>query len=590
MTLATLGVSALVAVPAAAAPKAAIPSDNLIANPSFKLSVAGWEGASAEIVRIRDVRAPHGRQAARVQAFPGAAVHAIEDADATVSGQVAGTTYAAAAWVKGVGSSIGKPVSLVVRELDAGATVVDTTTATSTLRRRFTRISAEHVARESGGSIEVALDRSVDVGRRERFVVDAITLEALPGEETPPITDPTPPSTPPVGGPNPPPKPIPPTGPAPITASQIAIVSDHERQLLEETGTEYRYIIVRDNMHDRLADLRAAHPESELILYKNVAFTQVEPGTGCPWGPFQGGGLSYCAADPNEDWFLHEKGTGQRLASAGYSAQRAMNVGNAAYRDAWLDAVIARLSDADNDGSGVRYDGIWLDDTNMFPSHGMDGRIAELTDAAYRAEMVEFIDQIANSFDAAGFTTIANLAANPWEPAERAASLEVAADVDVVNREGWVRWGDGALFAEDGQAPIWGYEVSFAEDIQRAGADLHALTYGDVADTNAQLYGRATFLMAWDGQAGSAFNYRTLGPGATTWTDSWTADVGRPISARYPVGIGWRRDFTDGTVVINARASGSQTFALGDSYKASDGSCVTSITLTSRQAAVLPAC
>lgn len=372
------------------------------------------------------------------------------------------------------------------------------------------------------------------------------------------------------------------------TTSQIAIVSSEEDPLFTEQGARYRYILIRDNLHGRIAELRQVHPESQLILYKNVSFTEDEPGSGCPWAPFQGGGVSYCKAEQHESWFLHDRNTGARLESD-YEDLYAMNIANPAYQQAWLADVIARLRDAGNDGSGQHYDGVWLDDTNTYPGHNLDGRIAELTDAQYGQAMVGFIDAVSPQLRAAGFETIANVGMNPWETQQRADTLQMAHDVAAINREGLVRWGEGMTWTTDGAAPHWKYEVELAEDIQAAGASFHAITYGQGSDVETQRYARATFLLAWNGDDGSAFNYRTLDSGPTYLPD-WTADVGVPTSARYGVGRGWRRDFAGGTVVINPAASGSQSFNLGGSFRRPDGSCTSSVTLAATRALVLASC
>jgi hypothetical protein len=266
-----------------------------------------------------------------------------------------------------------------------------------------------------------------------------------------------------------------------------------------------------------------------------------------------------------------------------------MNIANAGYRQQWVDSVLARLGDADDDGSGVKYDGVFMDDTNLYPGHGMDGRIAEMSDDQYREAMVDFVDYAAGRIRGAGFLTMANVGMDPWTPAQRAATLQIARDVDAVNREGLIRWGEnGSTWTTDGATPFWRDEVELAEDIQRAGAEFHGITYGSIADVQAQRYARATFLIAWNGDDGSALSYRTSG--GTSWSSEWTTDVGVPTSGRYQVGQGWRRDFAGGTVVINAGASGNQTFDLGGSFRTPEGDCVGSITLGATRALVMPSC
>jgi hypothetical protein len=549
--------------------KASIPANNYVKNPSFKKSTKGWFGFQSKVRRVRVRHAPDGRSVAVVHSGRRADTYTIDDSRKSVKGSIAGRTYTGTAWVRGWGRSVGKPVSLVVREWGKKGGYVDSGSTRVRLTRKWRPVDVRYRAEKDDGLIDIYIARPEgSVVKNDRFGVDAITLT---GKQTSGTKPPGPAN--PAGG---------------LTTSQIAIVNDHEPSLLAQDGSQYSYLLVRDSMHGELAQLRAAHPEAKLILYKDVAFTvQDEPG--CPYYPFQGAGVSYCQADSHEDWFLHGS-AGNRLSSSSYTQQRAMNVANPAYRQAWVDSVLARLSDADNDGSGVRYDGVFMDDTNMYPGHGMDGRIAELSDDDYRNAMVDFVDSAAGQIRAAGFETVANVGMDPWTPAQRAATLKVAADVDAVNREGLIRWGEGgSTWTEnDGETPFWEDEVKLAEDIQKAGASFQAITYGSLNDVGAQRYARATFLLAWNGDPGSAQSYRT--PAGESWSPDWTSDVGVPTSGRYEVGQGWRRDFAAGTVVINPRATGSQKFSLGGSFREPNGKCVGSVTLGATQALVMPAC
>ena len=56
-------------------------------------------------------------------------------------------------------------------------------------------------------------------------------------------------------------------------------------------------------------------------------------------------------------------------------------------------------------------------------------------------------------------------------------------------------------------------------------------------------------------------------------------DIGQPSAAKFQVGVGWRRNYSGGTVVVNPNTATSQTFALGATYLTSSGSSVTSVTL-----------
>jgi hypothetical protein len=118
---------------------------------------------------------------------------------------------------------------------------------------------------------------------------------------------------------------------------------------------------------------------------------------------------------------------------------------------------------------------------------------------------------------------------------------------------------------------------------QNAGADFFGLMYGTISNHAYMRYGKASFLLGWDG-SGGAFIYH---PQSDPWHAEWTMDIGQPAGARYRVGVGWRRDYSGGTVILNPDVSQSQTFALGGTYTRPDGTSVTSVTLSATSALVL---
>lgn len=563
--VAALAVSLL--APSASLGGKKIPAANVVTNPTFNKGATGWAAMNATVAAIRAKDAPDGTKVGRVSQRVATEGYTIDDRT-SASPTVPGASYGGRAWVRATSSSAGKRAELVVRETTADGAFVGESVRGIKLKPRFKKVQVKRQAETEGGSIDVYV-RIAGGNKRSTFLVDAISLTA--------------PQTGGANGSNGG------GGAGPVTTSQIAILSSQEDPLFTDDGSKYRYIVVRDSMSSRLEELRAVHPEAEILLYKDVSFTAAD---GCQWAPFQGTGLDYCAADRNESWFLHRKSNPtQRISSEAYSNYRAMNIGNPGYQQAWARTVLDRLTDAYGDGSGAKYDGVWMDDTNLFPGHGMDGQIAELTDAQYRSATLSFVNTVAPQLEAAGFKAVPNLAMESWDPAQRAAAISIAGKVSSINREGFVRWGEsGELFTTDGGAPIWKDEVTLAEQTQAAGADLHAVTYGSAGDTRTQRYARATFLMAWDGSDGGAINYRTS---ETTkpWTPSWTTDIGTPTSARRSVGQGFVRNFSGGIVAINPAASGTQQFSLGGSYRNPDGgACVSTIELASARAAVMPAC
>jgi Hypothetical glycosyl hydrolase family 15 len=334
---------------------------------------------------------------------------------------------------------------------------------------------------------------------------------------------------------------------------------------------------MRDFQHDNVGEFQSANPETDALVYKNAAFTVHDPS--CKDAPFQGSGLNWCQADSHEDWFLHDEQTGERLISSGYSYHYAMDVADPGFRQAWTDSVLERLRD-------TGYAGVFIDDATLYPVHWSPGDVAEMSDAQYRDAMRDFISYVGQRLRQEGFIVMPNVSLQTDDGAQRAAMLEIARNVDVVNREYYVRWGSGsALFTGND----WKLHLSLLEEILATGAGYNGIAFGTAADIQGQRYARATFLMGWDGEDGSSMMFR---PDESTdaYLPDWTTDVGVPLGPRSAVGAGWKREFSGGIVVINPSASGSQSFSLGGSYRLPSGSCVSSVSLAATRALVLPAC
>src|SRR5262249_23082709 len=75
--------------------------------------------------------------------------------------------------------------------------------------------------------------------------------------------------------------------------------------------------------------------------------------------------------------------------------------------------------------------------------------------------------------------------------------------------------------------------------------------------SDAMMYGEAAFRLKWDGSGGG---YRMQQTGnIDPWNAAWTQNIGTPTGAMYAVGKGWRRDYTNGTVIVNPNAPSAGT-------------------------------
>jgi hypothetical protein len=381
--------------------------------------------------------------------------------------------------------------------------------------------------------------------------------------------------------------------------AMLALDPANEDQLLAETGSPYDYVIVRDvrpETRQALAAFQQANPETEVLLYTNAGFMfhdESDPAA-CEYWPFNGDGADFCdASERHDDWFLHDA-SGNRLRSSGYPSSWAANIGNPGYQENWVNSVLARLEGDLPAGSGVRVDGVYLDDLNLNPGHGLDGRIAEYDDPAYRQAAIAFGSSVASRMREAGFATMANAGIDVHDEADRAGVLELAEAGVIIHREQFVRYVDTPVFTTPAadRGNDWLTELELFERVQAAGDGYVALVYGRGDEAEVARYARATFLLGWDGESPSALTFRTEDGSDPLATPEWQTQIGLPVDERSQVGDrqAWRRHYSDGIVIVNADPYASQVFELGADYLSPEGDCVAEVELAAAAGAVMPRC
>jgi hypothetical protein len=341
-----------------------------------------------------------------------------------------------------------------------------------------------------------------------------------------------------------------------------------------EGAGQYRFIVLQESMARILPEVRASNPQARILAYQKVGGMRADGGD----NPSTGVQL-HEADGLHEAWFLHDS-EGERLVYCDYPEVWAANIGEAGYQQRWLDNVRERLV---RDG----FDGVMMDDVNTFPGHclGSQGTpIAEYdSDEAYGDAVVAFMEAVGPELIDAGLLVAPNIAMNPWDEVMRGQALAIAPNTTQVAREYWMRWDDSANFTGDN----WASTLSFYEEVEALGSGFLALTYGpgQEGELEGQRYGRASFLLAWDGVADSAWGY--LDEQVDPWTEEWAIDPGLPLESRREDGVGWRRAYTGGTVLVNADETAAWTFTLDQPHLDGDGNEVSELTLQPGRALVL---
>jgi hypothetical protein len=281
---------------------------------------------------------------------------------------------------------------------------------------------------------------------------------------------------------------------------------------------------------------------------------------------------------PRDHWIL-KSASGESLRPPRYSHHHLANVGSRSYQRTWLRRVSRAAATGGFDG--VMIDGItgrvsdWTMGSGVYPT-------AYPSDTAWERAMRRFVRLVGPALKRRGLY----LLANTFKGGSNDGSTDVAWWKTVAP------YFDGLMSEFWEQSPInlrlfdtnrccwtghWNGWLKLGAAAQQSGADFFPLQYGSSTDTKTMSYGKASFLLVWDGSGGGyIFEPRNQ---ADPWNPAWTTPVGKPSGPRRRVGVGWRRKYTRGTVLVNPDPTTSQTFSLGRTYLDSNGARVTSVML-----------
>jgi hypothetical protein len=336
--------------------------------------------------------------------------------------------------------------------------------------------------------------------------------------------------------------------------------------------SRYRYVGLNAWQHDRIASLKAANPELEALVYKDMASTRGDSCAG-----LDAAGVDYCWANDNRpEWFTVDA-AGARIEWAGYPGTWQMDVGNPAYQQQWAANVVDELR-----ANG--WDGVVVDNANVDQSGYLAGRtMAEYpSQRSYEDATRSFVANVCPAVIRAGFLCLPNIQAHPvladaklWADWLRFTSGGV--------REYWVKWGGdtGGHYADGG----WDDLHRVARAAQADGKIFVPVTYAPSSDVRSMRWARANFLLSWSGGP-SALVFSPTPEQQDPWSNDWTVDVGRPLGPAVAAGDVWSRRFSDGLVVVN-RAAAPRVVQLGGTYALPDGTSASVATVEGHGGLVL---
>ena len=290
-------------------------------------------------------------------------------------------------------------------------------------------------------------------------------------------------------------------------------------------------------------------------------------------------GVPYAEAR-RHDWLLRDS-AGNLLVNRNYPTNYVGDVGNPAYQEAWLENV-SKILRRNGD------DGVFIDDViaDLTPLAGTQAAKYP-TDRKWRDAQVSFLRTVGDGLRAEGYYVLVN--ASAYVPGSSASNdgsgtaswwRRVAPYVSGLANEYFQETSNGSdTLRADGSAWYQGWSgwQRLVTTAQSLGKDFFGVTYGPPGDARRMSYGKASFLLDWDGGDG-AFIYQPDGD-SDPWDGAWTTQIGRPEAPKRRVGAAWLRRYTGGVVVVNPNAELSQRLDLGQRYLSPDGKVVSQLTI-----------
>jgi hypothetical protein len=335
-------------------------------------------------------------------------------------------------------------------------------------------------------------------------------------------------------------------------------------------GDKYAYIVVQwatTRQACGMMQWRRKYPHAKILAYQNFGAMIAGPHHDKRPSTL----VTQEEAAAQESWWLHNS-AGKRITFSDYSYLAAANIGD----PGWQAQARAHVGRIKADG----YDGILLDDVNLYPGHGLSATEANhsveyRTDTAYGDASRSVMAVLGPYIKTHGLLAFANVGMDPWIKDQYSRFRSMLANLDGVCREFWMAWGGGGGVPFTG--PAWSSTLRVQVDTEAAGRAFLANSYplAPQDDIRSVRYGQASFWIGWDGEAASGFGYVS---GLRAYKQ-YGRVLGVPTGPKQAVGVGWMRRYTAGIAVVNPHPSASQTFSLGRTYKDEDGASRSTVSL-----------
>ena len=334
--------------------------------------------------------------------------------------------------------------------------------------------------------------------------------------------------------------------PLPPQAFPVKLVWFYKPPISEDyalVARQYDFFILSKGDEDdrnKLLALGAHRPILQYIRFDAI----MDPGS-CnrePWknnAAFMPGDFCNISAQ-HPDWFLVDK-NGQRYVDpyGGEDFVR-MDPGNPGWRAFFLERVRQTL-DNDRNWDGIFMDNVEVTLYNLERESSLPRAYQD--EASYQTAVQGFLSYLSlNYFKPSRRLLFANIVSRK----DDANWVEYISALDGVMHEGWsIDWPNRYRPAE-----VWEKQLTLAEDTQALGKYILLISQGTQPDHELQQFAFASYLLVNQGRA--AFRYANSQNYNEIWLyDNYAADLGKALGARFREGDAWRRNFSNGYVLVN---------------------------------------
>jgi hypothetical protein len=335
-------------------------------------------------------------------------------------------------------------------------------------------------------------------------------------------------------------------------------------------GARYRLMILQQFDANMIPRLKASNPGLEILMYVDMMSSDSRD----PTGLSDAAGYDDAALN-HPDWFLRDA-SGNPLVFNDYPTSYVMDVGNKAYQD---DGAARISAEAKGDG----FDGIFLDDANAslrwVIAGGSSACVSYPTTAQWQAAVYSFLSNVAPQLHQAGLLVVANIGGSTITPR---LWQTWNGPLDGAMEESFTNGGTGEDSIENGR---WAPKLTHAR-WSEANAKI-SLDHAVTRTRAVARYALATMLLAARGE--NLFSASTGYVREVWWPEYTSAEsLGRPTGAYRLLRNGvYRREFTNGVVLVNPHERTASRVVLGGTFSGSGLDKVTDVSLKPTSGVVL---